>query len=212
LGSSNAKLNTGVLQGIIDIKSQNNALLMKHLDKFYNQADIPWVTLTWSKFYSNTQTPPHARSPVGSFWWKDIMKLFDKVLHPVTPTEETQHSFDLTAGWEKLLKIPSHNHSLSLRSQSAPSNSFWIKRPAETSVFPFPHKLQNNLLNYKPYFQRECGMKTSVTVGLSLGDPLTSVAKRFISYSLDTLKHLPSSPGSRPRVIWVSISFSFGYC
>ena len=31
-----------------------------------------------SKFYSNTKTPPHIRSLVGSFWWKDIIKLFDK--------------------------------------------------------------------------------------------------------------------------------------
>ena len=62
--------------GIIDIKSQNEALLMKFLDKFYNYADLPWVELTWNKLYSNTQTPPHARSPMGSFWWKDIMKLF----------------------------------------------------------------------------------------------------------------------------------------
>lgn len=27
--------------GIIDIESQNNALLMKYLDKFYNKADLP---------------------------------------------------------------------------------------------------------------------------------------------------------------------------
>jgi hypothetical protein len=46
------------------------------LDKFYNNADIPWVKLTWSKLYSNTNIPPHARCPVGSFWWKDILKLF----------------------------------------------------------------------------------------------------------------------------------------
>jgi len=51
---------------------------MKFLDKFYNEADIPWVSMTWSKFYSNPQTPPQARSPIGSFWWKDIMTLFDK--------------------------------------------------------------------------------------------------------------------------------------
>jgi len=51
---------------------------MKFLNKFYNNADDPWVTLTWSRFYSNNQTPPQARSPVGSFRWKDIMKLFDK--------------------------------------------------------------------------------------------------------------------------------------
>ena len=64
--------------GIIDIKSQNSALLMKFLDKFYNEAEIPWVSMTWSKFYSNSQTPPHARSPIGFFWWKYIMTLFHK--------------------------------------------------------------------------------------------------------------------------------------
>lgn len=64
--------------GIIDIQSQNNALLQKYMDKFFNKADIPWVSLTWSRFYSNKQTPPQARSPVGSFWWKENLKLFDK--------------------------------------------------------------------------------------------------------------------------------------
>lgn len=61
--------------GIIDIRTQNKALLLKFLDKFFNHADIPWVTLTWNKLYHNTNTPPHARCPVGSFWWKDILKL-----------------------------------------------------------------------------------------------------------------------------------------
>ena len=62
--------------GIIDIEKQNDALLMKHLNSFYNQHDLPWVNLTWSKLYSNNQTPPQARCPVGSFWWKDLLKLF----------------------------------------------------------------------------------------------------------------------------------------
>lgn len=39
--------------GIIDIKSQNSALLMKFLDKFYNKSVIPWVDLTWTKLYAN---------------------------------------------------------------------------------------------------------------------------------------------------------------
>ena len=64
--------------GIIDLKTQNTALFLKYLDKFYNSADLPWVTLTWTKLYGNSQTPPQARSPSGSFWWKDILKLFDK--------------------------------------------------------------------------------------------------------------------------------------
>lgn len=63
--------------GIIDIKAQNNALLLKFLDKFYHKSDIPWVELTWYKLYATNQTPPQARAPVGFFWWKDIMNLFE---------------------------------------------------------------------------------------------------------------------------------------
>lgn len=50
---------------------------MKFLDKFHNKVDIPWVDLTWSKLYANNQTPPQARNPVGSFWWKEIISLFE---------------------------------------------------------------------------------------------------------------------------------------
>ena len=65
--------------GVLDIEQQNHALLLKFLDKFYNKDDIPWVTLTWTKLYLNNQTPPQHRSPTGSFWWKDVIKLFDRL-------------------------------------------------------------------------------------------------------------------------------------
>jgi len=44
--------------GIIDLRAHNLALLLKYLDKFYNHANIPWVSLTWSKFYKNNHIPP----------------------------------------------------------------------------------------------------------------------------------------------------------
>jgi hypothetical protein len=61
---------------------------LKHLDRFYNNTDTPWVTLTWTKLYNNNHTPPQARSLVGSFWWKKIMKLFNtfKALAKCNPT------------------------------------------------------------------------------------------------------------------------------
>ena len=62
--------------GIINLKSQNSALLLKHLDKFYNQKDVPWVKLVWSSYYSNGQIP-HASTDKGFFWWRDILKLCD---------------------------------------------------------------------------------------------------------------------------------------
>ena len=63
--------------GIICLRSQNVALLLKHLDKFYNKRDIPWVNLIWSTYYANGEVP-HATQEKGSFWWKDILKLCDK--------------------------------------------------------------------------------------------------------------------------------------
>ena len=53
--------------GIIDLRTQNTALLLKYLDKLYNSVDLPWVTLNWNHLYSNNQTPPQARSPTGPF-------------------------------------------------------------------------------------------------------------------------------------------------
>jgi hypothetical protein len=39
--------------GIINMRSQNVALLLKHLDKFYNKRDILWVNLIWNTHYYN---------------------------------------------------------------------------------------------------------------------------------------------------------------
>jgi len=59
--------------GVINLRLHNDALLMKHLHKFYNHADIPWIQLIWFKYYQDKV--PHASREVGSFWWKDVMRL-----------------------------------------------------------------------------------------------------------------------------------------
>ena len=61
--------------GVINLHIQNKGLLLKHLHKFFNKADIPWVTLIWNSYYDDGV--PHATVPVGSFWWRDILKLSD---------------------------------------------------------------------------------------------------------------------------------------
>ena len=35
--------------------------------------DVPWVQLTWDAYYNDKI--PHAADPVGSFWWREILKL-----------------------------------------------------------------------------------------------------------------------------------------
>jgi len=59
--------------GIVNLRLQNDAFLLKHLHKFYNQANIPWVKLVRFKYYQDKV--PHATREIGSFWWKDVMRL-----------------------------------------------------------------------------------------------------------------------------------------
>ena len=61
--------------GVINLQLQNQGLLIKHLHKFYNKANIPWVSLLWDSYYDGVV--PHATVLCGSFWWKDIFKLAD---------------------------------------------------------------------------------------------------------------------------------------
>ena len=49
---------------------------MKFLHKFYNKKDVPWVHLLWDTYY--TDKVPHTMDAVGSFWWRDMLKLTPK--------------------------------------------------------------------------------------------------------------------------------------
>jgi hypothetical protein len=58
---------------VINLSVQNDALLLKHLDKFYRKENVQWVKLIWDKYYENSV--PHLAREKGSFWWKDILSL-----------------------------------------------------------------------------------------------------------------------------------------
>ena len=60
----------------MNLAIQNEALLLKNVDKFLNHADIPWVHLIWDTYYHDTV--PQGTALCGSFWWKDICKRLDK--------------------------------------------------------------------------------------------------------------------------------------
>jgi hypothetical protein len=62
--------------GLVNFRKKNEALLMKHLDRFYNKANVPWVKLIWATYYANGDVP-HANNICGSFWWRDVFKLVD---------------------------------------------------------------------------------------------------------------------------------------
>jgi hypothetical protein len=62
--------------GVLDLKTQNEALLLKNLHKFFNRLDISWVNLIWNTYYS--QGSLRGFQLEGSFWWKTHLKLLDK--------------------------------------------------------------------------------------------------------------------------------------
>jgi hypothetical protein len=61
--------------GVLNLDTQKKALLLKNLDKFYNDHDIPWVKLVKGAYYNNGTLP--GATMEGSFWWRTHLKLID---------------------------------------------------------------------------------------------------------------------------------------
>lgn len=60
--------------GVINLKTKNMALQLKHLHKFFNKIDMPWVRMVWNTYYTNGKLPQASKAK-GSFWWRDVLKL-----------------------------------------------------------------------------------------------------------------------------------------
>jgi hypothetical protein len=59
--------------GVLNLRIQNEGLLLKYLHKFYNKTDTPWVQLLWNTYY--TGKVPHNMAPCGSSWWRTVFNL-----------------------------------------------------------------------------------------------------------------------------------------
>jgi hypothetical protein len=62
--------------GILNVQTQNDALLMKNLQKIFNKKDLPWVNMIWDNYYRDGRLLDHR--PKGSFWWRAMLKLLTK--------------------------------------------------------------------------------------------------------------------------------------
>ncbi|KAG8094379.1 hypothetical protein GUJ93_ZPchr0012g22052 [Zizania palustris] len=60
--------------GVINLRMQNIALLLKHLHKFASTQDIPWVRLVW-RHYQTSLSALLLGSLKGSRWWRDVVQL-----------------------------------------------------------------------------------------------------------------------------------------
>lgn len=62
---------------VLNLRTHNECLMLKHLDKLFNKASVPWVQLVWDKYYCNGKLPRIYNNFRGSFWWTDILKLLE---------------------------------------------------------------------------------------------------------------------------------------
>ena len=61
--------------GVLNLRTQIEALLLKHLHKLFKKVDIPQDQFIWERHYSNG-TLPSPKKKV-SYWCRDILKLLD---------------------------------------------------------------------------------------------------------------------------------------
>jgi hypothetical protein len=74
---------------VVNLAVQNNALLLKQLDKFHTKADVQWVSLIWHKYYQNEI--PHLAREKGFFGGRTFSDFifFTEVLRSACPLGET---------------------------------------------------------------------------------------------------------------------------
>jgi hypothetical protein len=125
------------------------------LDKFYNKADIQWVSLIWKKYYPNGV--PHLRKEKGSFWWKDILRLHTQYRGVAICTPNKGDTVSL---WDDLILDVIHSQKFPNLFEFAkdPAISLWQIRTADSliSCFRIPMtrqellELQEELLCMQP--------------------------------------------------------------
>jgi hypothetical protein len=62
--------------GVIRLRLQNDALLMKNIHNFFSKADLLWVHLIEEKYYRNGKLLGPTMK--GSFWWRSLLRLLTR--------------------------------------------------------------------------------------------------------------------------------------
>ena len=80
--------------GVLDLRTQNRALLIKFLFKFFNKHDIPWVELIWNNYYSDGSIPSYP-TRLGSFSWRDCCSILQDFKSMTTCIPSTGNTISL---------------------------------------------------------------------------------------------------------------------
>lgn len=135
--------------GVLRLQTQNEALLLKNLHKFFNRLGIPLVHLIWERHYSNGALSSADRKK-GSFWWQEILKLLDsyKGLASVTVLDGASCLL-----WDDLWlhKVPRHHYPQLFSFAKSKGISISAARtadgPADLFHLPLSHMATQQLLS-----------------------------------------------------------------
>lgn len=145
--------------GVLNLQTQNEALILKHLHKFFNRCNLPWVQLIWDKHYKNGKLP-NSSIPKGSFWWRDALKLLDKYKGMASVTIASGQSCllwdDLWNGQVRKLQFPqlysfAENKTISLsKTQNTTAFHDLFSLPVSVEAFTQMQELQYELSGLEP--------------------------------------------------------------
>jgi hypothetical protein len=139
---------------VINLRSQNVALLIKHLDKFYNRRDIPWVTLIWNTYYSNGKVPHASKKKRFPFGGETFLswETCSEALQPIQLGMAHQSCFGQTCGMSTIFNKNSPDFILMQKTSTFQwhnSSSATIVR--SSSIYLYRWKHFKNIRSYNKY-------------------------------------------------------------
>jgi hypothetical protein len=141
--------------GVIRLRPQNNALLMKKLHKFFNKADLPWVKLLWCNYYPNGKVLSITKK--GGFWWRSVLNLLTTIKGIA---HATVGKGDTALFWTDMWNGINIQHSFPHLYSYALNTKITVKAAAETEIFQDLFQTPMSIEAFEEYCELEIIMQT----------------------------------------------------
>jgi hypothetical protein len=196
--------------GVLRLETQNEALLIKFLHKFFNNSDLPWVHLIWNKYYLSRGLPGHRN--IGSFWWKSMIKLLPNFKGLALPVIGNGRSISF---WEdqwcqsiprqKILELFSFVKNTKLTIKEA-------KEQDQFASFFICLSLNKHMINTWScrWFGNKLPSVMPTTVGGTFGDLTTTLLKKLTDFLWARRRSTLSTDSYGKANVSLSIEFSIG--
>ena len=121
--------------GVLNMRMQNKALMIKNIFKFLNKMAIPWVSLIWQEHYSDWNVPC-GRSKKGCTIYMDNFKLISEVKTGVGDTIQLWND-----NWNliPMRRLYPHVFSFAVNKDISMHKARQQVQPTNLTYFSFPY-------------------------------------------------------------------------